>query len=519
MINVTWYRLRHRLNWLLALISVLAGGVQAAPAQICPIARSTDIDPRSSLLITETQVVTEAISLERVFDKILRDVGLANTDRLALWQQWWDTQNPSPGLGLGPNCDTSVDANGAPSLNDYPLDCPRNEGSEINHDPFDSSQPGFYYPIALVNRFDLAAEDGAHCGEYRVIFARDPEAGSGRNLLIFEAVLPNPSPACGLDGCREVAEFWARLSGVDDPARRARMLRSFYFRGLRHANVPPVISARHFTAGTGQIRTNQFMSGSQPTEWQLREFKLAMLSSETSNTRHLGFVPVTAKNTPWGPLFPNDADHPQAIPFKRDFLTQIDTLATSHITGIGMGLGDQYHSGQSTVSFFGESDYPQHFDGVGPFATGIQSRLDMLGSTLAPDDIVRRAKTQTCAGCHQLSNNEPLGEGLVWPPSLGFVHVHEQQTELIGGATHFLISDALQNTFLPHRERLFEAFLGSGCRICPPAAALSAGDSWPEVAELSTDSDESLSAQLSRQDTALQPSGSAHTLGGFSRTH
>jgi hypothetical protein len=512
----------HRLRTfrsLLTFIWLLACGAHAAPAQICPVHSAVDVDPRQSLLITETDVVSQAISLRRVFDKILKDVNASSGNRLTLWQQWWDTQNLSPGLGFGPNCDNFVDANGAAQLNNFPLDCPRNEGTEIGHDPFDSSQPGFYYPIALVNRFDLAPRDGTHCGEYRVIFARDPSAGEGRNLIIFEAVLPNPRPGCGLEGCREVAQFWAQLSKVADPAQRARMLARFYFRGLPDAGVAPVISAGHFSAGTGQIRTNQFMTGSQFREWQLREFKLARRQPNANNSSPLAFVPVTTKSTAWGPLFSDNANHSQALRFKRDFLSQIDELTNAQAAAIGVELSDQSFTGQSTVRLFGESDYSQHFDDAGLFASVMQSRLNMLGSGLSPDEIVSRAETQTCAGCHQLSNNEPLGQGLIWPASLGFVHVHETQTELIGGAPHFLISDALKDSFLPQRARIFEGFLGHRCDVCPSLEGFTTETPDASVIDLSAHPDSSLSAALEAADKLLRPAGAVKRLNGVSRPH
>ena len=52
-----------------------------------------------------------------------------------------------------------------------------------------------------------------------------------RNLLIFEAKLPNPLPHQGLEGCRRIVDFWADLSKEDAIDKRARDLERFYFRG------------------------------------------------------------------------------------------------------------------------------------------------------------------------------------------------------------------------------------------------------------------------------------------------
>jgi hypothetical protein len=85
---------------------------------------------------------------------------------------------------------------------------------------------------------------------------------------------------------------------------------------------------------------------------------------------------------------------------------------------------------------------------LGP-RSATRTQLTQLGSTLTVDNILDRATTQTCGGCHQLSNNARLGGGLVWPPSRGFVHIDEQSA----------LSAALTTTFIPHRLRVLEAFI------------------------------------------------------------
>ena len=73
-------------------------------------------------------------------------------------------------------------------------------------------------------------------------------------------------------------------------------------------------------------------------------------------------------------------------------------------------------------------------------------------------NILDRATTQTCAGCHQLSTFAPhnqLGDipQVVWPQSLGFVHINEQSQ----------LSPALTSSFLPHRAQVLISFLRSQC--------------------------------------------------------
>jgi hypothetical protein len=506
------------------LLMLLGGMPVLSVAQVfpvCPVPINVNVDVRRSLMVTEVNVLRRAVSLREVMGKLANDSGINGLTPRRLWAQWWDTQNANPGIGPGPHCDDRVDSMGNPILNGFPLDCPRNEGSEVSSNPFDPSQPGFYYPIALVNRLDLAPEDGANCGEYRVVFARDPAAGNGRNFLIFEAMLPNPNPDCGIDGCRGIATFWAKLSRVDDPAIRARMLHDFYFEGLPAQGVSPVIDARNYGPGAGQIRTNQFMSGPNSQEWQLREFKLALTQTQTQGIRSLQFVPVSTKTNPWGELFSEQFQSPLTIPFMRHYVTQVDELDADHVTELAYSIPNQFNSGQSTEQSFSESDYPNHFSSSGFFANRIQARLNRIGSTLTPDETVKRARTQSCAGCHQLSNNDALGNGLVWPASLGFVHIHEQLTDQINGTDHFRISPALADVFLPHRERMFESFLGSDCQSCP-LPLLSGGNNnagSSAIPVLLDDGSKPLEYQLESLDAALKFGWAKDTLGGPAQTH
>jgi hypothetical protein len=58
---------------------------------------------------------------------------------------------------------------------------------------------------------------------------------------------------------------------------------------------------------------------------------------------------------------------------------------------------------------------------------------------------------------------------MIWPPSLGFVHISEQ-TEPGPDGPRFRISPALVNVFIPHRRAIFETFLNDSCGdgVCNP---------------------------------------------------
>ena len=481
-------------------LSLLAGPALAQSARPLPAGPQClrpipDVDPRRSIFVTEVDVVQNAISLEEVLSQLASESGIAGLEPIDLWQQWWDTQNTSPGLGLGVHCDTFTDAQGQPTLNGFPIECPRSEGSEISVDPFDPGLPSFYEPIALVNRMDLMPEDGSNCGEFRMIFARNSGATNrlNRNLIIFEAVLPNPNPSCEAAGCRAVAEFWARLSRIQSPASRARLLRAFYLNGLPREDVEPVIRIGHFSPGSGQIRTNQFMnSGGSFVNWQLREYKLVQFCASEQDLCSLQFMPVSVKTNPWGELFDDTPITLQKRDFMSEFVSQIEALSEPDLNRFFNQISNRFNAGQSN-SQGSENDYVSHFNPTGPFASAIGRQLRNLGSELQPIEIIRRSQTQSCAGCHQLSNQAPdnlLGDGLIWPPSLGFVHVAEDQTETIGGREHFSISQALQRTFIPHREEVFEQYLADmSCENCRTEPLVAMPTSTVPIVEVNIASD------------------------------
>jgi hypothetical protein len=383
-----------------------------------------------------------------------------------LFQQWWDVFNPAPGLGAGPHCNDTVHATLGPVINGFPFSCrpAPSEGAQASCDPFAATDtPCTYIPIGLFNRFDLTPENGAFCGEHRIVYAKKTGVltSDDRNLIIFEAAMPNPLPLLGIEGCRPVAAFWANLSNIDDAEERADRLESFYFQGLVSVPIfPPVVHVNHFgdnSAGRGQIRTNQF-SFPDPRIWSLREFKLkrtcGLLSCST-----MRMLPVTVKGNPFGPLFAPTLPHAKASAFQAYLPGQVAELGGATIPDIDFTVPDTYNTAQSQANGT-ENNYVTQF-GPDPSAlrSALAAELAAQGSSLTPDNIVARAQAQSCAGCHRLSNNADLGGGVVWPPSQGFTHVTERETEVDDGLTRFTISTALTGTFLPHRKDVLERYL------------------------------------------------------------
>jgi hypothetical protein len=449
--------------------------------------RTRPIDPRRSLFVTDLATLRGAdFSLARTLDLLARQSGAPGLTGLGLFRQLWDTQNPGPGLKLGPHCDDARLGGGQPSLNGFPLRCGRAEGRQADAalDPSGIGPETYlqaYQAIALVNRFDLAPPSGAHCGEYRIVYAKDPRVGPGRNLLIFEAVLPNPRPECGLAACRPVQASWASLSELPDPSARAAQLEQLFFVGV--GGFAPVIHHRHFALGgaasglhagtTGQIRTNQFMQA----PWALREYQLRFTPATGRGPADLDFVPVELENNPapvlFDPTLPmtGGAHADTAAAFQEAFLDQVSSLSIGAPAAISMVTSRPHEAGESEAP---RSDtrarYTWQFardGGRSTFREALATRLAELGSSLSPADIVARAQTQSCAGCHELSNGAPLGGGLVWPPSLGFVHTDEVNTEASADGPRFPLSPALTAELLPARLEILTTYLASSdCRAC-----------------------------------------------------
>jgi hypothetical protein len=444
------------------LISFIAA-VAGAGSSDTGLAIQADVDVRRSLVVTEHQIL-ERFPFQRVLDQLVSQSGVPGLTSVELFHQWWDTQNPWPGLGLGSHCDDAVDAGGQPVLNSFPYTCRPTEGVEATGDPFTDpdNNPGAYVPVGLFNRFDLAPADGSHCGEHRIVYARRSgiDNPNMRNLIIFEAMLPNPHADQGLKGCHTIARFWAALTHERDITRRADALEAFYFHGI--ANVEPVVHVDHFGSnalGAGQIRTNQLMQPT-PRTWSLREFKLLRTCADGGACTALKLVPVTNKTNPFGPLFSATGTHPRTADFQAHVITQVAGLAASGLTDIDIQVPDVFNTGQSQASASTENNYVVQF-GIDPsvLRDDIETALALLGSPLSAREVVARAQALSCAGCHRLSNNASLGGGLVWPRSLDFTHVTEREPETIDGVARFRISDALVDVFLPKRKQVLDDFL------------------------------------------------------------
>jgi hypothetical protein len=350
-------------------------------------------------------------------------------------------------------------------MNGYPLTCrgAAAEGSQAACDPFVAGSSCSYLPIGLFMRFDLAPEDGSHCGEYRIVFAKESGrlAATDRNLVIFEAALRNPHVNQGIRGCQKIVAAWADLGAIESVDARAAQLEAIYFAGYREFD--PVVSAFNYgdnPGGFGQVRTNQFVQHSSPRIWSLREFKIQRACGAAGCA--LQFLPAVDKVNPYGPLFDGTSTRSEAAAFQSEIVAQVESLAAPELRGITLHTSEAYDSGQSLANGSTETVYGQRI-GADPqgFPGRLQRELTRLGSALTPDDVVARAQAMSCAGCHQLSSGAPLGGGLTWPASLRFTHVSERDADLETGSgeARYGISPALVDVLLPARKQLVEDYL------------------------------------------------------------
>ena len=406
------------------------------------------IDIRRSMVITDPAIL-DAFDFHRVL-QTLTDRSGTTTTPLALYRQWFDTQNPKPGLAVAdaPHCDDFL-TDGKPSFNGFPRRCPTPEGILATTDPFTAHD---YIPIGITNRFDLTPADGANCGQYRLIYAKVVSSPANKLHIIFEGILPNPNPAAGAQGCRPVAQFWADLSGVDSLAERRARLERFFFDGID--GFAPMLHPNHFAPETGRIRTWQ---ADPTTIARFYQFHL-----QKSGTRLL-VVPGLLENLPFGALYNSAVPTELGAEFRQFFISQVATLAIRDVNGFFDRIPDKYlmaesHPQASPLAFDSGSAVNQ--GGGTPegqaFRTAIEAELKRAGSSLTIGQLMTRADLQNCHGCHL--GGPGIGDGLIFPPSLGGTHVDESK-EMVGGVMSFRISPALRDVFAPNRVKILRDFL------------------------------------------------------------
>lgn len=334
--------------------------------------------------------------------------------------------------------------------------------------------------VGIFNRFERMPMMGEFCGSARLVYVMPTDDANGSTItLMFDAAVPNPDMAQGREGCRVVADFWAGLSDIDDPAERAAALETFFYVGT--ADLPAVVKFANLQ-GNGAITTDHFING---VKWQMRSFNTGLND---------GMVPIARPvrvNAPITELFDSDFDPAAAGPawaetdpavfatqraaFQQDFIAmQVARLIApeksgnaltnqSIVLGFGVGFGLPYRDFQSDSDE--TDDAAVHADEA--FRTAITAELE--GTDLTAEIVLNRANALTCGGCHYSAIGDQVGvdsngNPVTWPEAApgGFVHINEKGE----------ISELLEVYWLPDRLAKLNTYLGAA-----PALVAAAGPS------------------------------------------
>jgi hypothetical protein len=244
------------------------------------------------------------------------------------------------------------------------------------------------------------------------------------------------------------------LSSNNSDASRGAILENFYFNGIPSANVRAVIDSRNYAQNTGQIRTNQFMTG----PWLLKEYKAGIQNGR--NTIQV----VSVKSNPVGRLFDINNSDPRAVSFRSDFVQNLPSLLDPNLATFFISItNDAHNNGESHSQIPGGNDYINTFfpSRGTTFEAAIANRIAQSGSNLSVDQVLNRATAMTCGGCHMpstfgISSFGAVGPGQSWPESAGFVHVNEFAFNGV-----FSLSQALTDVFLPARQADLAGFLSA----------------------------------------------------------
>src|SRR5438309_9629395 len=103
---------------------------------VSPAPAPPPIDIMRSMVIVDSAIL-QAFDFQRVLQTLVDRSGATTTTPLSLYQQWFDTQNPKPGLVAAdaPHCDDFL-TDGKPSFNGFQRRCPTSEGMLATTDPF-----------------------------------------------------------------------------------------------------------------------------------------------------------------------------------------------------------------------------------------------------------------------------------------------------------------------------------------------------------------------------------------------
>lgn len=436
---------------------------------IAPVPVTSVLPQRS--LVEANPATLAAFSVATTFDRIATN-GLVTGSGSSWNDAIFRSQSRSiefPEGTPGPFCDDPI--TGLSIVNGFVQTCPTSGSSVVGN-------VGQWQPLAVVNRFDLAPLGGEDCGEQRASFFLNGAPGSGlpsRAFMIFEAVVPNPRPEQGLEGCRPVANFWAGLSSIDDPAARGARLAQAFYTGdpaLTAAGFKPFMTFENVTQRGGRVRTNLF--GSRGI-WHFNEYRLL----DGGSVRQL----------PVAQSLPDSAFTPFTDSFsvvkreqcRQELKASVPLLLGGDPSELNIDVSPDCFGPEST------SASPRADGSITTFpdyATELANAAAAAGVPLTARQLGARIQMAgTCVGCHLVlpdsganGSTADFGAGMTIPAfqsgfdlpeanSVGFAHVNERLSAPCAseGAdalrTCRALSPLLKTFFLPRRKSVFENYL------------------------------------------------------------
>jgi hypothetical protein len=368
-------------------------------------------------------------------------------------------------LPFGPRCDDeNPSTDGSATLNGFALPCPSDAANLY-------WQLTAWKPLSVTNRFDLAPLGGENCGEQHLSFFYDTSYSGQPQFplqayLRFEAVIANPHPELGLEGCRPLVDFWASLGRTeyDAPDRRARAL-ELAFLGtslpqsatpsspeldvLENSGVKPMISPEHF----GHIGRMQLLYLGDYGDWHF--FEDALVSSSE------GYVlrrPLT-QTLPVNALLNDDPKHDQCV---SELINSIPGLLHEDVNLLRIDIDPACFDATNTtldttlVNGLTYSNVPPATDVLAQLDDQMQHDYPDLGLQ-GRDIAIRAGFAGTCSGCHYLTDS-PWSN----PSSVSQVSRDSMQLCATDGADAtrrcYARSPLLSSIFIPHWTSVLNDF-------------------------------------------------------------
>jgi hypothetical protein len=445
-----------------------ASGASAGSAAVGTAGTGEVVPPK---LAPERSVIASdpAVIAKLTFDRVL--FRLAGTDAHSMYLAFARTFAPRDASDVEPGqrCDDEGPAvDGVATLNGFPIPCPSEASNFIW-----ANESKVWKPLSVTNRFDLAPLGGENCGEQQVSFYFDtfgtglPEYPAHASLR-FSAVIENPAPELGLEGCRPLADFWASLSGeeYDNPTARADALEAAFLgssvatgtsvtspalEALSRAGFRPFVSPEHF-GRSGRLQL-----------WYLGDVGLWAFFEHALVSKEEGWV-IRRPLSQSLPVLSLLARDPSTNPCAQSLLDAIPGLLDEDPTKQRMNVPPTCFAGVSSIEdptlaaglhgLVNETAY-------GPaLAKKVEETLSLKYPEhgLFPEDIARRADfAGTCVGCHDLKDSPFTASGTL-------AHVNHRRTEPCGAEgsdetrSCYALSPLLKFQFLPRWTDLLQTF-------------------------------------------------------------